>query len=798
MFIIILALPATVRAAYYEANILPWSGWWWPFIQGDLVTGKTYRGHPAPLEKYDTVVHGVSYGPATQYGYENYYLPNALTWEGMCFSWSAASILEEEPDHKGIYGDVTFYVGDKKGILTALYDNSAYDAYDIDSPEDFERILEEFIREQKMPIVMNLGSSEEKWNYPIYGYSITYRNTDWPTVHFTVTLSYASDQVSPDYVGTMTWEKTYYYYYRMNDRKEIVESGWENGSEDEPPKRAFNPYGTNTLNPGLDLGMAREIAAADDDSYEENDTFDDAKELPSGKYLLVAADDDYFKVHLLAGDKLDVRLENSESSEGSISLQAYDSAREPFLESVTDEGEINIEALQEGDYFLGVLPEKPGKECFYILTVEQYLAHKAVYASDPRTPWETRLHLLAPDGEPGRVIILQRDQEGEILASYGETLTGRSMEKTLDDLGFKSSVEGYLEVRSDSPVQGTVISSQSSGLWQGGRFTRTENAGAAVFMPHVAVTTEWKTVFGMVNTGENDEEVELLFYDIAGNLTGSDLIDLLPGEKVEDRRFAGISAPKGKSIVLSVVSGRPSLMGYMKYTYADRSGNTAAAIVQHDARRGPELILPHVVSNSDWWTGVALMNAGEEQTILEGFAYDAEGNLLDSFSQTLQPRQMILQMVGQLFPKIPRERIASVRFISDNLQDLSGIVSYGSGDGKQATAMPLLVAGPSPAYLLCTDVEGAWTGVTLLNSGVSKGIMSLSGYDRTGGLLCRMDREFKANEKMVFYVKYLFPGVEGVRFFKVEAEGTLNGMYALGPGTGSGIVGLNFCYPGID
>ena len=97
----------------------------------------------------------------------------------MCFYWSAASIMEKEPDQDGIVEGVRFRVGDKKGILTALYRRTLYNRYGIYSPIDFHHILEEFIKGQRTPIIINLGSSQEVWNYPVYRYETTsYQNAN--------------------------------------------------------------------------------------------------------------------------------------------------------------------------------------------------------------------------------------------------------------------------------------------------------------------------------------------------------------------------------------------------------------------------------------------------------------------------------------------------------------------------------------------------------------------------------------------------------------------------------------------
>jgi len=72
---------AASKCATYEADYVPWSGYWWPKIHGGLTTGRDYRGHPSPFEKYDYVTTGTYDGPATRYGWEYHYDSDALFWD---------------------------------------------------------------------------------------------------------------------------------------------------------------------------------------------------------------------------------------------------------------------------------------------------------------------------------------------------------------------------------------------------------------------------------------------------------------------------------------------------------------------------------------------------------------------------------------------------------------------------------------------------------------------------------------------------------------------------------------------
>ncbi len=69
----------TVCAEIYEADTIPWSGYWWPARSGGLATGKGYNGHPAPLEKYELLTAGESGGPLVHWYLDYYYTPPERT-----------------------------------------------------------------------------------------------------------------------------------------------------------------------------------------------------------------------------------------------------------------------------------------------------------------------------------------------------------------------------------------------------------------------------------------------------------------------------------------------------------------------------------------------------------------------------------------------------------------------------------------------------------------------------------------------------------------------------------------------
>jgi hypothetical protein len=273
--------------ATFQADTVPWSGYWWPKRAGGVATGIGYNWSPAPLEKYDLATVGRKDGPATEFGLSRYYDPNALPWEGLCFAVGAASILEKEPVHKGIYGNVTFLVGDKKALLTVAYDGALYNNYRIRNPSDFHGMLEEFISRQKIPILVDLGTDGEIWYYPVFKYQTDYTQAG-NTRHYTTTIYYASNAVSPDHVGTVVTSSTYFYYFTLDGMGNIVGTGWEGESVGRAPVRGCEIFGTSPRNPGLQYEVVQRIASTDDDPYEDNNSVESAASVSTGAHPLIA------------------------------------------------------------------------------------------------------------------------------------------------------------------------------------------------------------------------------------------------------------------------------------------------------------------------------------------------------------------------------------------------------------------------------------------------------------------------------------------------------------------------------
>ena len=801
IFLAALLLPVGGMCATCEANHVPWSGYWWPFQSGELVRGYYPRWAPSPLAKYDYVTSGTYNGPAMRYGTDHYYDSDAPMWYGLCLCWAAASILEDEPVHKGIYEGTAFCVGDKKGLLTATYTGVSLLSYSVDNPVGLHQVLEEFIHQEGTPFIMDLGTDGEIWNYPVFEYDSGYTQ-DGNTRHYTVKIYYVDDNVSPDYVGTESRTAIYHYYFVMNG-DEVVDSGWEDGSETNHPVSAYIPYGAGGfIDNGLDYGKVKEIVDTNGDSYEGNDSFENAAALVNGYYSLIAIGTDWFRTALEKGDTLDMRLmadvEAARWGDGGFALRIYNPRQELLEEIPVDElesGRILFEAEETGDYYLEIEPLLPSKEPFYDLSLQRILAFQGIFPLKPAGLWYTGIALLDPDCGAGRVDMTLVGEDGFPRVSYLDPSTSYLLGITEVNFGLSCPDRGYIRVYSDSPLKGLhVVKSSWDPRMSGSDIIPAQRASGDLFFPHLVVEA-WKCDprVGIINLGDQTEDVSRSIYGPEGETIYEDSIELAPGQK----RVEHVSDITSGAVSMSVhaTGGRDCLVGYLEFWSGPMFQYRTGALVPAPLERKTELIVPHIASGVEWpphgyWrTDIVVMNTGDVDSQVIFTAYDDSGEEIASAAHVLKANQAFKEEAADIFPQAHAGDIASVRIISDG-QLLSGFVNFRLEDGYQSAGVPMTGPGESTLYLSHLACIDSWhTGIGLMNAAryiQTEVVFSL--MDATGDVLAETSRSLKPNQRFANTVKGLFgsdfsPDARYLRAESVTGQ-PLCGLYLMTTGAG--------------
>ena len=154
------------------ADRIPWSGWWWPYTDGGLSTGKGYRGTPGPLGKLAMLKDGVATSRLIRWYEDLYYDSGAPYWYGLCYAWAAAASYEPEPLYPSSVDNIVFRVGDKKGLLTLAHQQDLKEHANSDDPAVLHYWLLHYIGEMGRSFVADLDAGTEIWSHPVYKYDM--------------------------------------------------------------------------------------------------------------------------------------------------------------------------------------------------------------------------------------------------------------------------------------------------------------------------------------------------------------------------------------------------------------------------------------------------------------------------------------------------------------------------------------------------------------------------------------------------------------------------------------------------
>jgi hypothetical protein len=165
------------------AKVVPWSGYWWPYLES---ANPNLYDEGGALARYDTYVldkTGVNPG-AREWELRHHH--GGASWWGHCNGWAAASISEPEPRAVTKRG-ISFTQDHIEGLLSELYLSPSYtmfgtpctgcstssSQYKDVTPAQFDQVMREYMGKQRMNVIMDLDPGSEVWNYPAYSYERT-------------------------------------------------------------------------------------------------------------------------------------------------------------------------------------------------------------------------------------------------------------------------------------------------------------------------------------------------------------------------------------------------------------------------------------------------------------------------------------------------------------------------------------------------------------------------------------------------------------------------------------------------
>ena len=242
------AKPEPGRLVAGQADVTPWSGWWWPSLSaGD--GGPHVFDRNGPLDKYDGLVEKLTgTDPQTQQwelAHFQFFDP-ALDWAGKCNGWAVAALTEPEPVAPVTVDGITFSVADQKGLLADYHfaDPAAWLIGDKEGgvkAADFHKTLLDWVGRQHKGLVMNaFDGTQQVASFAVFRFQAVYLPDPADPVnktHVRMTVWAADYHVDPNFVGLKIWPddkaKTYSYVI-YGDRTNPTAGDWEGDSVSGP------------------------------------------------------------------------------------------------------------------------------------------------------------------------------------------------------------------------------------------------------------------------------------------------------------------------------------------------------------------------------------------------------------------------------------------------------------------------------------------------------------------------------------------------------------------------------------
>lgn len=172
--------------------------------------------------------------------------------------------------------------------------------------------------------------------------------------------------------------------------------------------------------------------------------------------------------------------------------------------------------------------------------------------------------------------------------------------------------------------------------------------GSSLTLAHFVHSSRWWTGITILNPTNGTVTVTLNAYGNGGNVLGSGVFDILAGSKLVGMVEGLMPELANTSGWISVESSGGDVAGLLVYGDKNAVPNRIAALPAVPASYS--LNLSNFYSDSEWWTGIALVNpSGATIADLTLTAYAPDGTLIDQRMQSLAEFNKTVGMISTMF-----------------------------------------------------------------------------------------------------------------------------------------------------
>lgn len=315
-----------------------------------------------------------------------------------------------------------------------------------------------------------------------------------------------------------------------------------------------------------------------------------------------------------------------------------------------------------------------------------------------------------------------------------------------------------------------------------------------LIFPHVAAGNGWETEIAIINTTP-DPVVGTLksFAETGGEIVSYRLdINLAPfgRRELEIGTFFTSTLPSIDPERIHYMTFDSESGGFQGYVKFYTGGVQRVAIPAATATAAGTLYVPHIASDDLWWTGITLVNRGDENREVA-----IRFNTGDIRTVSLPAQAHRAFTVRGLFDGAPPAGIASAEITGAN--DVVGLMLFGSNPGTGDLYLSgIRLSGETTETMyyphVASDAEW-WTGLVAFNPHDVRVSLEITAFAPRGATLMTDFINLDAGEKYIGTAESLGLPAE-TAWFRVEATRPVSGFELFGTRNGRQLAG----YSGVD
>ncbi|CAM2008977.1 Calx-beta domain-containing protein [Acanthopleuribacter pedis] len=518
------------------------------------------------------------------------------------------------------------------------------------------------------------------------------------------------------------------------------------------------------------------VREVDENTFEPNETFGQAKPLPPGNYdRQTLPDINSADVYRITVDRNGQSIVVKIDIDGTVRAELYDGLQNPLNSRIiTNQGSIQLNGLSAGDYFLRItqIAGKDKRMLSYGFSVS--VLNPGLYLADIQSneTFTTEIGIVNTTNSEISVEAIAYDASGNILARAPFTLAGngRTHQEVSQFFDGEQLEIAWVQVDATGDIAGYARTCSRDGKEEY-LVTAGTKLSNELFVPHIAEKVDqWFTRASVVNATDSETSAIILTQSVEEGSSADltlrdkftqdqfDFVDRFGGALPNDRIWAKMSEAGANNV----------LVGSEVFGTIDGSRVSAGLELVDTGQDNPNftfvpntLYFTHIARDIDqFWTGITLVNIGDVQQGVRIAAYGPAGNFVNNVERTLEPNEKLVVLARDLLAPIgsPAD-IDWLEVVAD--ADVVGFELFGTNNQKQMAGLEATTGvKPNVCFPFYDSTNRSFQGISVVNVNDTAQNVTFTLYDNQGEVIATATRQLAARQKLVETISELLPQSE--------------------------------------